>query len=188
MSHLSGAVLTYVKEITISYTWVMIKIENTGCSILYLEHPCPGESRLPASTIPENRCATAHYHLCLQSLDSWSTHIDHLSSLCNGNDTLGRLIILQMKCHFCLLNFWLTVTRLLRIFTHPAPSPTEIRQAGNSRAHPSHQQWFVQFWVFYQSRWAKKRQVWFEQGGMSLPLALFSHTLCEEKAFIFSFP
>lgn len=76
-THLSGAVLTCVMEITISNAWVMIKMENVGCSTLYLRLMGLGEPQLLALTIPGNMGTTAQYHICLQNLESRSIHFDY---------------------------------------------------------------------------------------------------------------
>lgn len=75
--HLSGAMLTCVMEINISNAWVMIKMENAGCSTLCLELMGLGEPQLFALTIPGNMGTIAQYHICLQSLESKSIHFDY---------------------------------------------------------------------------------------------------------------
>lgn len=76
-THLSGAVLTCEMEITMSNTWVMIKMENAGCSTLCLGFMGLGEPQLLALTIPDNMGTTAQYHICLQGLESRSIHFDY---------------------------------------------------------------------------------------------------------------
>lgn len=123
----------------------------------------------------------SHYHLCLQSLDSWASTY-WLSFL--YYDTLEGHIIIQMKCPFCWLNIWPMVTESIHIFTYPAPRTTENMQAGNSGTNPSHQQCCMQFKSFVKADGPKMTEMIWTWRSISPSGSVLTYPMWEKSLYL----